>query len=71
MLANLYGQDREEALAVIDNDAEFDKWMEGYREQRRAEAAALAKSQGKGRAARGLSKEEYLRSFAKVHGGEE
>lgn len=38
MLSELYGQDREEALEVLDNDAEFDRWLEAFQERKRREA---------------------------------
>lgn len=56
IMSNLFGKDREEAMAVIDDDEKFDKWREDFDRRKQAEASA---SPGKpGRVP--IDKETYL-----------
>jgi hypothetical protein len=64
--SNLYGGDRAEALAVMDNDHAFDKWLASYDRKKSEELAAAERGantaggrSGKGRAK--VSKDEFLK----------
>lgn len=65
ILANLFGEDREEAVVVMDNDAKFDKWLLDYQAKKQREASKANKGGNK----RNVSQEEYLAKHAKVYGG--
>jgi hypothetical protein len=72
VLANLYGDDREEAVAVMDNDNKFDKWLIAFERKQKTSstppAATPARSRSKSRGKKvPIDKDKYL--AAKTHGG--
>lgn len=63
--ANLWGEDRDEAVKAMEDDDKFDRWMAEYdRKQKLKSAAAKSGSKGGTR----ISQADYLRNHAKVHG---
>lgn len=61
---NLMGDDREEAMAVIEDDEKFDRWLQDYDEQQKRKAKNPATG------GKRLNKEETARR-ARTIGGEE
>lgn len=59
------GEDREDAVAALDDDEEFDRWMLHYQRKMQMQ------SKPKGQAGMRISNEQYLSKFAKTVGGEE
>jgi hypothetical protein len=70
VLNNLFGEDRQEAVKVMDDDASFDRWLVEF-ERRKANEAAEAKRRqrnpgGGGASNRNMktmSKEKFIRDF--------
>lgn len=67
VMQNVIGEDREAAVAAMDNDEDFDRWMQEY--QRSMQEKLRNKPGSKG--GRRLTNEQYLNRFARQHGGEE
>lgn len=59
---NIIGDDRDEMLAVWDDDDKFDVWLKRLDSKNRA-----SRRSGKEKVA--ISNEEYLKKYAKHHGG--
>jgi predicted RNA-binding Zn ribbon-like protein len=64
--ANIMDKDRDEMMDVWDNDDEFDVWLKKLDATRKANSKRKPGANGKV----AISNEEYLRKYAKVHGGE-
>jgi hypothetical protein len=64
IISELIGEDREEAMAVMDDDAAFDRWMKRYEQQQKM----ASRSKGKKTA---VDQETYLKRYAVVVGDEE
>lgn len=68
VLTNLYGKDRHEALATLEDDEKFDRWLSDF--ERKSQAAHQASERGKGGGEQ-VSRAQYLKHHARVIGGEE
>lgn len=63
VLANLYGEDRQDAVKAMENDAAFDRWLITF-ESKRAQMDQQAS--GKRTASSGskaMSKDDYIKRF--------
>lgn len=61
MLTNLYGKDREDAVAVIDDDNRFDRWLNEYETKKNMEINQMeggSSSAGKHK----MSGESYIKA---------
>jgi hypothetical protein len=48
VMANLFGEDKDDAVEAMDNDSEFDKWLESYqKKQQRQLRGSNTPSSGK------------------------
>jgi len=65
ILTNLYGEDRDDALAVIDDDVAFDRWLANYN-MKQAQASKTKPGSKRGGGSR-ISADEYEKRYAKVH----
>lgn len=63
LMTNLYGDDQEAMLAVINDDTKFDKWLRDFSDKRKREAG------GKNSGKKSISNEEYLAKYAPTYGG--
>lgn len=54
-MTNLLAEDREQALAVMDDDEKFDRWMKNY-----------AAKQGSGKST--IDQDEFINKYAKTYG---
>jgi hypothetical protein len=66
LLSNLYGEERDEMVAVMDNDDAFDRWLVTFDAKRRKEMGG-----GKSKGQHSISNDEYLAKFANVYGGDD
>jgi anti-sigma-K factor RskA len=60
VIGELFGEDREEAMAVIDDDTAFDRWMKRWDQKQRMQARSKGKQVP-------VDNDRY----AKVYGGED
>jgi hypothetical protein len=71
VLNNLFGEDRQEAVKVLDDDASFDRWLAEFERQKANEAAEAKRKQRNGNNGGGssnrnmktMSKEKFIRDF--------
>lgn len=69
MLNNLFGEERQEAVKVMDDDAAFDRWLVEFERQKANEAAEARKRQRSGnngssnRNMKTMSKEKFIKNF--------
>jgi hypothetical protein len=64
---NIMGDDREDMLAVWDDDDQFDMWLKKLDATQRAKRKPGGKP---GQEKVGITNEEYLKKYAKIYGGE-
>lgn len=62
VLGHVMGKDRADALAVLDDDARFDRWMVEY-SKKTSEPAKTGRQS--------ISKEQYMSKFGRTYGGDE
>jgi hypothetical protein len=73
VLTQLMGEDRTDAITVIEDDVAFDSWMKDFERKRALQEAALRQGPGKagkpaGKGRVKVSKEEFLERMGGGHG---
>jgi hypothetical protein len=67
VLNNLFGEERQAAVAVIDDDAAFDRWLVEFERQKANQAAEAARRQNGGQnnkpRMKVMSKERFIKEF--------
>jgi hypothetical protein len=60
---NLFGEDKQDALTVIDDDDAFDRWMEEFERRQQLESAARASVGKPCKSSTSMSKDEFLTRY--------
>ncbi len=57
------GEDRAEALKVLDNDEKFDRWMDAFERKREVQQNQVSGNKSPNKSGKKMSKEEYIKRY--------